>query len=157
MSEKKIVVPLMMEAAGYVASVENRGERFIEPYVLKNLNDKILKAALRWMIDEFLHEKNVDFHKAIQAREHERYPCEGGADSYARVAFEFGASFARNYIRNHFLAPESEIPLELKNFIWGDWQAEKITRHLGGWDPIGSHNNQLLEAYRLGRKSGESK
>ena len=62
-----------------------------------------IKAALLWL-DEILHERNVDFHRAILTREWQRYPGED-RDAIAtshRVALEYGASFARNYVRDLF-------------------------------------------------------
>ena len=60
-----------------------------------------LKAALRWL-DGIVSEQNSDFHRAILQRERERYPD----DTICQVAFEFGASFARQYISGLYLAPE---------------------------------------------------
>jgi hypothetical protein len=59
-----------------------------------------LAAALGWL-DNILHEGNVEFHRAILERGFARYP-DTTAHITQRVAFEFGASFARNYIRQLF-------------------------------------------------------
>lgn len=105
MSTKKIRVPEGMRAAGYVAAVENRGRVFIEPSVLHVMNDAILEAALRWL-DDILNEADTDFHRAILKRGAERYG-DGPAHGIQRVAFEFGCSFARQYIRSLFAEPET--------------------------------------------------
>lgn len=65
-----------------------------------------LDAAVRWL-DTILHESNVDFHRAILKREEERYPEGTLTYQLQRVAFEFGASFARQYIRSLFAEPET--------------------------------------------------
>ena len=65
----------------------------------------ILEAAILWL-DDVLHESNVDFHRAILKRGAERY-TEQNSGAFQRVAFEFGASFARQYIRSLFHEPAS--------------------------------------------------
>ena len=92
---------------GMVAAVKNRYGSHGEWNVVERVAD--LEAALGWL-EEILHERNVDFHRAILSGEQERFP---GADEdlniiSRRVDFEYGVSFARNYIHNLFIAPEPD-------------------------------------------------
>ena len=69
-----------------------------------------LVAVVRWFSGTVLHECNVDFHQAILAAERERFP---GSDrdtetTMRRVDFEYGVSFARNYLRRLFTISGAE-------------------------------------------------
>lgn len=98
-NDSKIVVPYGMKNAAFGA-VEY-------PHVNKEKLEQIeksLEAALRWQ-KEKLSESNVEFHRAILAAERERFPGsdEEGSVVAQRVGFEYGISFARNYIREMFM------------------------------------------------------
>lgn len=60
---------------------------------------RIIEAALEEMESDLLDEANIDFHRAILKREQERYPDNVPTHLALRVAFEYGVSFARQYIR----------------------------------------------------------
>lgn len=98
MGKTDIVVPDgMLKAAGAGSDgVDPCGFYLVTP----------LRKALEWL-DTILHESNVDFHRAILKREAERYPEGTLTYQLQRVAFEFGASFARQYIRSLFAEPET--------------------------------------------------
>ena len=74
----------------------------------------ILEAALRWQ-EEKLSESNVEFHSSILAAERERFPGsdEEGSVVAQRVGFEYGVSFARHYIREMFMGPETPKEVDL--------------------------------------------
>jgi len=59
-----------------------------------------------------------------------------------------GYAVAIQEVRRMFLASEEEIPEELKSLMW---------EHDPGGDYNVEHNQQILEAYRLGQKARESK
>lgn len=116
---------------------------------------RMLEAALSWL-DEILHERNVDFHRAILEAEKKRCPgnSEYGSVMARRVDFEYGVSFARNYIRDLFREPEPEVPEAVAKFMWN--------KTPGTWpSPVGTHvdihNHQILEVYRLGQQSKDGK
>jgi hypothetical protein len=110
MADKKIVVPEGMLKAATEAVLEAQcGGRSPEegPRSIPAREQISLEAALRWL-DEILHERNPDFHRAILKREKERIPGDDGdlAIIARRVDFEYGVSFARNYIRDMFVERE---------------------------------------------------
>ena len=56
--------------------------------------------------------------------------------------------------RRMFLAPEPEVPEEISNLMWSDWQRQLgLPQTLGSWAPLESHNSQVIEAFRRGQKS----
>lgn len=69
----------------------------------------VLVSGIRWQ-DQILKENNVDFSRAILIAEKKRIP--GPDDNLMiiarRVDFEYGASFARNYIRDLYLARDPD-------------------------------------------------
>ena len=69
-----------------------------------------LAAAVRWLRDDLLHERSVDFHRAILSAGRERFPGDDQdtAVIMRRVDLEYGVSFARNYIRRLFSIQKDE-------------------------------------------------
>lgn len=138
---EKIVVPAgMLKAA-------NEALRASSPS-MRSLEEITLEAALRWL-DEILYENNVDFHRAILEAEKKRCP---GNDEYGsviarRVDFEYGVSFARNYIRDLFLAPESEVTEQVRDLLFPYSVTEK-GRTMDA-------NERIAEAFRRGQKAKE--
>ena len=140
MTEKRIVVPEGMLKA--VWDVDGDGLGYIEEH--RTLDH--LEAALRWL-DRILDTCDVDFHRAILESERERYP---GSDNdlyviSCRVAFEYGASFARNYVRRMYLASEPEVLEEIKDLLLpnidsGFFKPEVV-------------NERMAECFRRGQKA----
>ena len=61
-------------------------------------------------------------------------------------------SLLRKFQQRMFLEPNEEIPEEIENLIWGEWQKSRgLPEVLNGWATIDSHNAQVLEAYRRGK------
>lgn len=75
-----------------------------------------LIAAVRWLRDKVLHPANAEFHRAILDAERERFQRfeQDGVALARRVDFEYGVSFARNYISSMFSAklPEKNVSAE---------------------------------------------
>ena len=97
-----------------------------------------IEAALAWQENEILHAKNVDFHRAILEAEKERWP---GPDTslpivQLRVSFEYGTSFARNYIASLYHAPEPHPLEDLKDLFVSTYQSIphrwNVRRHANG-------------------------
>lgn len=109
MTERKIVVPEEMLQAFWA---EYSGGKMGPESRARSIDG--LAAAIRWVLTNIIHESNVECHRAILHREAERYP---GFDTDSpttqrRVDFEFGASFARQYIERFFTTPA--LPKEIK-------------------------------------------
>lgn len=143
MPENKIIVPDAMRRAF------GRGTQDVDPEGYLAFHG--LEQVILWLTD-ILHERNPDFHRAILKREKERIP--GDDDDTAiisrRVDFEYGVSFARNYIRDMFVAQEPEVPEEIKDLMVFD-------NCLDTSIPAKQHNEYMLKAFRAGQGSKESK
>lgn len=170
MSEKRYTVPEgMLEAALQVA-----------PGGSETWSDwlpRALEAALRWFVEDTLHESNVQFHQAILQRATERYPTH----PFERVAWEYGVSFARQYIAGLF-APDPEQQVTVLETRFGrieidervppgeirlhKWSGPTLVRDIavnGYSDPdepirdlftdYVTHSDAVREAYRRGRES----
>lgn len=145
MSECKIVVPDAMMSAAMGAELPSLWSR--------NLVSTVIDKSLSWFIDEILHEKNVDFHRAILAREKKYFPDPAdGLTTMRRVDFEYGVSFARNYIRNLFIEKEPEVPEEIKRM-----QRIHVTSVVSQAELDRLVEELLVEAYRRGQQSKEIK
>lgn len=106
--------------------------------------EPILEAALRW-----LSENRQDMSPAL-------LKTIKGDVSYLAINETNIYEIVNAAIKRMFLAPEPEVPEELENLIWGEWQVKHgVPEHTAGWLPIESHNAQILEAYRRGQKSKE--
>jgi hypothetical protein len=104
-----------------------------------------LIESLRWLKD-ILHPRNVDFHRAILEAERKRFP---GSDQdtqviMRRVDFEYGVSFARNYLQRMFTSEPTKderqadlIAIANKLMATPDWRSADLY-------------HALLEAFRLG-------
>lgn len=99
MADGKIIVPEAMRRAF------GRGTQDADPEGYLAFHG--LEQVILWLTD-ILHERNPEFHRAILKREKEYFPGDDGNLPVIsrRVDFEYGVSFARNYIRDMFVAPE---------------------------------------------------
>ena len=119
MSEKKIAAPEgMLEAAATEA--RNLGSGWVQ----------ILEAALRWLSENPIEPTPQWIHEVWRQ---ERNPQAG----------TFALRVIREWQRRMFLAPESEVPEEIKDLAVSDLDME--------WD--GPINKRILEAFRRGQKS----
>lgn len=157
MTKRKIQIPEGMlkavdEAIGNARKSQSRqlADRDGELWPNDAVNTT-LEAALGWL-DEILHQRNPDFHRAILKREREYFPGDDADMSVIvlRVNFEYGVSFARNYIRGMFVAQEPEVPEEIKDLMVFD-------NCLDTSIPAKQHNEYMLKAFRAGQGSKESK
>lgn len=124
MGKRKIVVPkeVLLEAGRASNGVDPEGYFLYRP----------LEAVFIWLGNK-LHEGNVEFYKATVGAERKRFPEDSNlAHISRRVDFEYGASFARNYIRDLFTEPE----LEPNKETGRDWTLTDIIQHvrLGDYD-----------------------
>lgn len=133
MEDNAIKVPQeMLEAAGADSSgCDPCGFYLVGP----------LRGAIKWLLG-ILQEGDVNFHNAILKRAQQRY----GSDITNRVAFEFGASFARQYIGDLFRFPEpgkqESIDTPLGRIVFDDrvppgeirmhsWTGPTVMRNIG--------------------------
>ena len=127
--EKKIVVPEgMMKAAIFAWRLHP-----IRGYPPEDAVCKAVEAALRWLSE----------HPIVPTQKQSR-------KLYADVpqgllVDEVPSWYAVEWQRRMFLAPESEVPEEIKDLLWsigGTWmQTDK------------KHNNEVAEAYRRGKEA----
>lgn len=145
MSDKSIHVPEGMLKAALKAQDSSRSEGH---------TIVAIEATLLWL-DEILHERNVDFHRAILEAEKKRCPgnSEYGSVIARRVDFEYGVSFARNYIRDLFRV-DSKTPNEVQDLLWRPRAEEtELDRQLAHYDA--AHDVDVIEAFRRGQKAGK--
>lgn len=104
-----------------------------------------LVAAIRWLRDKVLHPANVDFHRAIMNAERDYYLGSDQDTSVIarRVDFEYGVSFARNYLSGMFSAK----PAPLLEMIGGETLSEFCSRYR-------RIDEAVRDAYRRGREMG---
>ena len=123
MSEEKIVVPEgMLEATRGACTPNHPNRTRIE-----------LEAALRWLSENPI--------EPTQKQSRKLY-----ADvPQGLLVDEVPSWYAIVWQRRMFLAPESEVPEEIKDLLWsigGTWmQTDK------------KHNNEVAEAYRRGKEA----
>ena len=106
MSQRKFQIPEALKEryrAAIIAFLGNNPSAL--GYTQDDVDEAALQGVLGWL-DGILHESNIDFHRAILKWETERYPEGTLTYQLQRVAFEFGASFARQYIRSLFEVSE---------------------------------------------------
>lgn len=142
MGEKRVVVPQGMKAVAAEAWREMFGHGSHHGEV-----DAILRPALLWL-DGILSEQNPDFHQAILKRGRERYPD----DISMSVAFEFGASFARQYVSGLFVEPEPEVTVALDDIK--DMLLHSNPGRESFFHPE-IYNQHIIEAYRRGKKAAK--
>lgn len=140
MSEKKIKIPGGMLKAAHDAAMSNGGQI-----------EKCLESSFQWFIEQ-LHESNVNFHRAILDKERIRYkgPDHDSMIISHRVAFEYGASFAVNYIRDMFY-PTQEPPEGIKDLLLPIRNMDEA--HSDTSLTCLDYNQAIVEAYRRGMES----
>lgn len=143
MADRKIVVPDAMRRAF------GRGTQDVDPEGYLAFHG--LEQVILWLTD-ILHERNPDFHRAILKREKERIPGDDNDTAIIarRVDFEYGVSFARNYIRGMFVAQEPEVPEEIKDLmVFENCLDTSISSK--------THNEYMLKAFHRGQESKKPK
>jgi len=137
--EKKIVVPSGMVDAAYGKAIEDEDGkvRYSPVDAVKSHErlgvERILEAALRWLSENPI--------EPTQKQSRKLY-----ADvPQGLLVDEVPSWYAIVWQRRMFLAPESEVPEEIKDLLWsigGTWmQTDK------------KHNNEVAEAYRRGKEA----
>ena len=123
--EKKIAIPEgMLEAAVAAVKIPVSGQ------LARNQTHDILEAALRWLSENPI----VPTMEQATEMSDSGHPC-----------VLDGVWYATEWQRRMFLAPEPEVPEEIKDLLWsigGTWmQTDK------------KHNNEVAEAYRRGKEA----
>jgi len=133
MSESRIVVPDgMLTAAMHAIGIP-------EQYKQTHQVNKALEAALRWLSENPI----VPTDEQVKAIHHSA--TEAACTSKSILPF-----FAIEWQRRMFLAPEPEIPEDIRDLIYGDEVAATGLVKGGTFD---ESNQRVLEAYRRGQKS----
>lgn len=132
--KKKIVVPEGMLDAAMKASFD--AGLGIGPSTELSIP---LVAALQWLTDNILSESNPEFHRAILARERERYI----GNPSSQVAFEYGASYARQFIEDLIL--ESAPNPAIKDLLWESNPYPNTGAKF-------RHDESVIEAFRRGQE-----
>ena len=143
MSEKKIVVPdwMLTRACEYYQRTSQGYPRMDMVTLVRGT----LEAALRWLSENPIvptDEQLKDLRGSIHPQE-----ATGGGRWMGATDVEEGAV---EWQRMMFLAPEPEIPDQIKDLI------REQTLPTGQWYTIGVdvHNQAILEAFRRGQKAG---
>jgi hypothetical protein len=105
---------------------------------------RVLEAALRWQ-QQNPPKPSIEFVKAVLSTV--PYPVALGSNT---------CEVAEEWIRYMYEDPQPEVPPEVDNLLWGEWQKQQgIPEQLNGWLPMESHNAQILEAFRRGKECGK--
>lgn len=138
MSEKKIKVPEGMLKA-FLGGREEPKERVVTEWTPERSG---LEAALRWLSENPI--VPTDEQLASMFKEFPEGPSVIGPKQIIEL-----------WQRRCFLAPESEVPDEIKDMLWNESPREcVIPKEEGaGLKARKLHNKEILEAYRRGYKS----
>lgn len=128
MSDKKIVVPDGMFLSVDEAISKTRGIGC--DITGGQVRDVTLEAALRWLYDELDSLERVPYDNVM--------------------AHQYNSCIAD--VRRMFLAPEPEVPEEIADILWGEFDdpptATSVTLHARKL-----HNKSIIEAFRRGKES----
>ena len=128
MSEKKFVIPekMLIAAVLEAANKDLHGEENVR------LGRLHLRGALRWLDGELGNDSNIN-----------RY-CDENFKGYDGTAQRIGFRMGIDYVRRTFLAPEPEMPEEIKDLLWKDDEYSHKDAEV---------SSRLAEAYRRGQQS----
>jgi hypothetical protein len=149
MSEKKIVVPdEMLEAAECAyRSMENYNPTHATNARHLVLLKAELEAALRWLINQWDTAANTermpDPRYTNSREQFERFVLQWSRRE--DIDFVDLLSFFGNRLNERFLAPEPEVPEEIRSLLWS---GSKYRPQVDS-----EHNYKVMEAYLSGQKS----